>query len=97
MHFVIPHKFTKTEAVSRIKNMLAEAKPQLAGKATIDKEEWNGNTLAFAFTAEGQKIAGQCEVQDNQFVVDAKLPFMLRLFEGRIQKAIEEQTREMLK
>lgn len=96
MHLVLPHTFSKAEASARVKQMLIEAKPQLAGKAEITEERWEGDTLHFAFTAEGQAISGQCEVGDNDFVIDAKLPFMLRLFEGQIEKKIQEQAKKML-
>ncbi len=96
MHLVIPHKFTQAEAALRVKQMLAEARPKLADKATITEERWEGDTLHFAFTAEGQAVSGQAQVQDKQFVIDAKLPFMLRMFEGKIEKMIQAQASQML-
>ncbi len=96
MHIKLPHKFSKSEAVQRIKHMLKEAKPQLEGKATIDEERWEGDTLHFAFTANGQHISGQATVKDTEFDIEAKLPLMMRLFEGKIQKMIEEQAKQML-
>lgn len=96
MQFNVPHKFTKTEAISRVKNMLHDAKTQLADKATIDEERWEGDTLHFASTIEGQKISGTVVVSDSQYDINVKLPIMMRLFEGRIKKAIEEQTKQML-
>ena len=97
MHLNIPHKLSKADAVAQVKKMLTEAKPQLGDKATIEKEEWQGDTLHFSFTANHQTISGQLEVQDNAFVLDAKLPLMLRMFEGRIEKMIAEQSAQMLK
>lgn len=97
MHLNIPHTFTKAEATARVKKMLAEAKPNLGDKAAIEKEEWQGDVLHFAFTAQRQSISGQLEIQDGAFVVDAKLPLMLRMFEGKIEKMIAEQSAQMLK
>ena len=98
MQFTFPHKFTRTEAKSRINNMLAGADEQLKEKKVIiDKKEWVGDVLNFAFTAEGQHITGSVSVEDNQYAITAKLPFMLRLFEGKIEKAIKEQVAGMLK
>lgn len=91
MHVEIPHNFTQVQAVERVKQGLVAAKPQMQGQVTIDKEEWEGNTLHFAFTAQKQKITGTLEVVDKKFVVDAKLPLLWRMFEGRIEKAIQEQ------
>lgn len=99
MHIQFPHTFSKTEATNRVKQMLAEAKtnPELQGKVEIHEERWEGDVLHFGFTAQGQRITGQLEVKDKEFVIDAKLPLMLRLFEGKIEKMIAEQTAQMLK
>lgn len=96
MHLKIPHQFSREEATARVKKVLQGAKPQLAGKAEIREERWEGDTLYFAFSAEGQHISGQLAVEDQQFVLDAKLPFMLRMFEGQIEKMITTQASQLL-
>ncbi len=76
---------------------MREARAKLGDQATIDKEEWQNDTLHFGITVQGQSITGTFEVRENDFGLDAKLPLMLRMFEGRIKKAIEEQAAGMLK
>ena len=96
MHIDIPHTYnTPAEAVARVKAALDEARPQLAGKATITKEAWEGDTLSFAAEVQGQGISGTLVVRDKVFDINAKLPLMLRMFEGKIEKAIKEQTAKM--
>lgn len=97
MQVKIPHKFTKDEAVRRVKAALTEARTKIGDQATIDKEEWEGDTLNFGFTAQGQSISGTFEVRDNEFELNAKLPLMLRMFEGKIKSAIEAQAGQLLK
>jgi len=97
MHLNIPHKLSKLEAAAQVRKALADAKPQMGDEMTIEKEEWQGDTLHFAFTAKGQHITGQLEVQDGAFVIDAKLPLMLRMFEGQIEKMVAEQSAQLLK
>jgi hypothetical protein len=96
MHLNIPHKFTKTEALSRVKNALEYARPQIAGKAQVHEERWDGSTLHFDITADGHRISGTFAVEDAQFVLDAKLPLMMRLFEGRIEKELAEQIKKAM-
>ena len=96
MHVKFPHKFSRQEAVLRVKNALNAARPQLGDKAQIDEERWENNILYFAFTANGQHITGHVEVTDKEFDITAKLPLMLRLFEGRLEKMIREQGAQML-
>lgn len=97
MQVNIPHKFTKAEAKERVMVAMREARAKLGDQATIDKEEWVADTLHFGITVQGQSITGTFDVRDSDFGLDAKLPLMLRMFEGRIKKAIEEQASAMLK
>ena len=97
MEIKIPHKFAKAEAKERVVAALNDARKNIGSQATIEKEEWDGDTLHFAFSAQGQSISGTFEVRDKEFYLDAKLPMMLRMFEGRIKQAIEEQATKLLK
>lgn len=91
MHVVMPHTLGREAAIARVKEALEKAKPELAGKAVIEEERWEAGVLHFAFTAQGQRIAGALAVGEKEFTLDAKLPLMLRLFEGRIEKEIQRQ------
>ena len=95
MHFKIPHKSTKFDAVKKVKQALEEARPHLKGQATIDEERWETDVLHFAASVQGKQITGTLEVTDTDFILDAKLPLMWRLFEGRIEKMIAEQVKQM--
>ena len=75
---------------------VADIKSKLGDKAQLEEERWEGDTLNFTMNAQGQRISGTLLVTDSAFVFDAKLPLMLRMFEGRIEKMIEEQTKQML-
>lgn len=97
MQIKIPHKFSKPEAKSRVLAALNQGRSKIGGQATVDREEWEGDTLHFAFTAQGQSISGTFAVRDSEYELNATLPLMLRMFEGKIQKMIEEQAGQMLK
>ena|SRR5581483_6660131 len=96
MHIELPHNTNKQAAVERIKQALVQARPQLAGQAKIDKEEWNNSMLTFAFTTQGKQVTGTLRVTDQDYIIDAKLPLMWRIFEGKIEKMIKEQAQGML-
>jgi hypothetical protein len=97
MQVSIPHKFSKADAKERVMRALNEARSKIGDQATIEKEEWQGDTLHFAFTAQGTSISGTFEVKGGEFDLNAKLPLMMRMFEGKIKKAIEDQASMMLK
>ncbi len=96
MKVSIPHKYSQIEAVTRVKKVLNDSRSKLADHLTDVEEHWDGYTLVFAFTAQKQHISGTLEVKDRVFELYAKLPLTLRLFEGRIEKMIQEQAGQML-
>ena len=98
MQLNFPHKFSKFEAKQKVKQLLENARTQqeFKEKVKIEEERWENDTLHFAFTAEGQHISGKLEVKEREFDIYAKLPLMMRLFEGKIKRSIEEQTKQLL-
>lgn len=97
MQVQVPHRFTKEQAVSRLKQGVAEAKLKGGDQITIHEERWEDDTFHFDITGQGQRISGSVGVGENYFDIYAKLPLMLRMFEGRIEAAIKEQAAQMLK
>lgn len=97
MQVTIPHQFKKAEARARVEQALREAKPQLNGKVVVEEERWEGDTLHFAFVAQGQRITGTFAVGDKEFELNAKLPLMLKFFEGKIERAIQEHVAQAMK
>ncbi|HEV7448997.1 MAG TPA: polyhydroxyalkanoic acid system family protein [Candidatus Paceibacterota bacterium] len=98
MQITIPHKLGSAAAAKqKVVQALSEARAKIGDQATIDKEQWDGDILNFAFTAQGQSISGTFEVRDNEFELNAKLPLMLRMFEGKIKSTIEAQAGALLK
>lgn len=91
MHLEIPHKTSQAAALVRVKHGLDEARSKMGDQAEIHEERWDGNTLHFDATAQGQRISGTLEVGENTLLIDAKLPLMLRLFEGRIERELKAQ------
>ena len=96
MQVNIPHKFSKAEAMRRVKLALDEARAKAGKEATIHEERWEDNVLYFDVEGQGQRITGTFTVNEDNFDLYAKLPLMLRMFEGRIEKAIKEQAAQML-
>ena len=45
----------------------------------------------FTFRTRGMNIKGTFLVADDEMIIESKLPFMARPFEGRVWSAIEQQ------
>lgn len=97
MQLTIPHKYSEIEAITYVKKILNQSRSQIAAHVTDMEEKWEGNVLHFAFTTQKQHIKGTLTIKDKAFDLYAKLPLMMRMFEGRIEKMIKEQVGEMLK
>lgn len=91
MHLQIPHKSNKIAAITKIKRALQDGKSQMPKEVSIDDERWEGETLHFGVTLQGKQVAGTLLVTDTELVIDAKLPLLWRIFEGKIEKMISEQ------
>jgi hypothetical protein len=63
--------------------------------AKIKKEQWIGDTLEFEIELQGKNIPGSLAVTDTEFVLDATLPLLWRMFEGKIEKEIKKQVEAM--
>ncbi len=95
MQIKIPHSHTKEEAITRIKQLVAENQAKIAEKAEEVKAKWRDNVLDFAFSANGTHISGTLTVLDKEFDLYAKLPLSLRLFEGTIERMIKAEIEKM--
>jgi hypothetical protein len=91
MHFQIPHNMSASKAKGRVNMMLNQHRGQIMQQAKIIKEEWQGDTLVFEVEIQGKKVTGSLDITDTDYVFDATLPLMWRLFEGKIEKEIAKQ------
>lgn len=95
MHFNIPHNMSQDAAITRVKRALEDAKPHMKDQATLNEERWEGATLHFDVALQGKNITGTLEVTETEFVINAKLPLMWRMFEGMVQKEIQKQVQQL--
>ncbi len=95
MHVELPHQFSKKEAVNRVKQALNQSRGQLLQQAPDLTYKWEDDVLHFAATVQGKHITGTLAVEDKQFVLDAKLPLLWRMFEGQIEKALRQQVSQI--
>ncbi|OGG60767.1 hypothetical protein A2765_01480 [Candidatus Kaiserbacteria bacterium RIFCSPHIGHO2_01_FULL_56_24] len=91
MHFQISHTKTKTEAKQKVKDAIEGARPHMKEQVVVKEERWDGDTFHFLVDLQGKQVTGTLLVTDTDFIIDAKLPLLWRLFEGRIEKEIAKQ------
>lgn len=96
MHIAVPHKLTKDKALARVKQTLGQHRAQILAHAKVSDERWEDSTLHFAAELQGKSISGTLAVTDTEYVLDAKLPLLWRMFEGRIEAEVAKQVQGMM-
>jgi len=84
-----------SKARGRVNTMLNQHRGQIMQQAKIIKEEWQGDKLVFEVEIQGKKVTGYLDITDQDYIFDATLPLMWRLFEGKIEKEIQKQVAAM--
>lgn len=85
----------RDRATAKIKTELIKNRAAINQHIIINEERWDGSTLTFAVELQGKKITGTLEITDKDFVLDAKLPLVWRLFEKRIEAEIAKQVESL--
>lgn len=92
----IPHKLSQQEALSRIKGLLGKLKEEKKDMITHVKENWKDQTGTFEFTVKGFAISGVIQAHPSHIDIDAKVPFAVSLFSGKIKQVIGDKANELL-
>ncbi len=92
----IPHHLTQGEALKRVKTLLGEVKSQFADKISDLREEWNGNTGKFSFSAMGLSVSGTLTVNHREMELSGDLPFAASFFGEKIESMIRERAETLL-
>ena len=92
----IPHELSRTEAESRVKNLISNVKSQFGDRVQNIEEEWHGDTGRFKFYMSGHPVSGTIKLLQTAVQVDLVLPFIATLFKGKIKSVIEEEGAKIL-
>lgn len=91
LSFAVPHSLGLEEATQRLKAKFAAALSEHRDRISNFREDWQGNTLAFAFQAMGMGVSGTVAVEPSQVKLNAELPFAAALFKGAIEQRLRQE------
>ncbi|MGZ8709917.1 MAG: polyhydroxyalkanoic acid system family protein [Thermoanaerobaculia bacterium] len=97
MRIAVPHHTSKDVARGKVDQRLGQLLSQFGGHAEEIEHEWLGDTMRFKGKARGLAIEGTVDVTDAEIILDAKLPLMAKMFEGRIRQAVEREADAMFR
>ena len=91
------HGMAKQEARDAVEGLMPKLLAKFGDDISDPKSEWAGDSMTFSFRAKGFGIKGTLKVTDMDLVLDIKLPFAARLFEGTIRSNAERAIDEYLR
>lgn len=98
----IPHRLSRDEARSRLRDGAARLQAQFAGgtgggvPVAQVHQSWHDYHNDFQFTAMGQSIAGRMDVEPDCIRLSVDVPWMLGMIAETIRGHIEQETRKLL-
>jgi hypothetical protein len=97
MRIAVPHNTSKSVARGKLDQRLGQLLSQFGGQAEEIEQEWLGDTMRFRGKARGMSVEGTVEVTDAAIILDAKLPLLAKMFEGRIRDAVQREADSMFR
>jgi hypothetical protein len=92
----IPHHSTRDAVLARIRGHVAQIKAKAAPFVTAIEEHWEGEELAFAVTAVGQRITGRIAVDEEAVRLTVELPWMLAAVAAPLRRRVAREAIKLL-
>ena len=96
----IEHKYdgTKEYAYQQIDTLLNSLQEQYGDKITNPSTSWNNSrdNMNFSFGVSGFTLKGNVGIEEGKVVLDGKVPFVARAFQGKVERLIREKLEEIL-
>jgi hypothetical protein len=96
MKVVINHQFSKEKAIKCAGDLILTMTEKYKDEISDLKHETIGNTIKFSLKARGMKFKGEITIEDHEVIIESKLPFALKIFEGILEKKILENADKVM-
>ena len=93
----VEHSLSQNIAQERIKKIFDKLKDDFSDKISDVQENWSGNSADFSFKIMGLLMKGVLRVDDDEVILDGKIPFTALPFKGLIESKIKEEAENLLK
>ena len=92
------HNKTKDGAYEAIDGFLGKLEEQYKDKIQNSSRKWNSSkdVMDFSLYARGFKISGKIQLYDNLIVLEGNLPFLAKIYQGKIESMIKKTLKEIL-
>ena len=93
------HSLSLHEAYRRVSNLLAELQNKYSEYISNPQTKWNADNTKMDFSMEvkGFSVKGKIILTDKLITVEGELPFLARIFKGKIEAYIMEALEKLFK
>ena len=92
------HSLSTNEAYQKIDGLLNGLQKKYADKISEQQAIWNADhsQMNFNMTILGFYVEGNVKLCDGKITLEGKIPFVARMFSGKIENTIREQLDDLL-
>jgi hypothetical protein len=90
MKVELEHNLAYDRALTCAEKLFEELTEKFKDEFSDLEQTKSGNTIIFSLKVRGMKISGKITVSENKVVIESKLPFAARVFQGLIENKIRE-------
>lgn len=89
--------YSPREAYEKIDKFLDGLVKEHRNLISNPQKKWNDerNKMDFSFEVMGSNIKGDIKLQGKELILNGKLPFLARIYSGRIEDIIKKQLEEL--
>lgn len=96
MTIELNHNIGKERGVICAEKIFKQLSEEYKDEFSDLKQETNGNIIDFSFKIRGMQIKGNITVENDKVIIESKLPFAARMFQGMIENKIKENADKMI-
>lgn len=97
MKIEFKHDLPKEKALTCAEKIFKNLSEKFKDEFSNLEQKINGNIISFSFRARGMNISGNITVHEKEVVIESRLPFAARMFQGLIENKIKENGDKLLK
>lgn len=96
MTIEINHNLEKEKSLICAEKIFKQLSEEYKEEFSDLKQGTNGNIINFSFKIKGIQINGNITAENNKVIIESKLPFAARMFQGMIENKIKENADKMI-
>ena len=90
MKIELKHNLPYDRAINCAEKLFTELTEKFKDEFSDLEQEKNANKIDFSVKVRGMKISGKIIVNEENVIIESKLPFAARVFQGLIESKIKE-------